>query len=520
MLSAVARKPGRVRIICGDTALAVSHVSDSGMESATPLDLVEALRGYMTYAHKHFVRGRAAYDPIDGTYRPVIVENRDLYLVDRFGRLTTGLGYLSLIVDEAALLGYATEVGWTPGWHNHPNPRRFEFDWGALRNVEFRYRQRELLEVFTKYDYATIIAPPGLGKTHSLTHLPYLMPFARIHFISEGKDILTGMHARLVAAGVDAGMIGCGQRRYRRVNVVSADSLMHTDPTDRVSFKGCDIQVIDEVHKVLAECYLAPLRSFTYVRRYALTATLERGDGAQAVCEALCGPERFRMEYPEAVANKLVAPILVECLRISVPEKFAKKIDAYKTKEALEQHGVWYNEHRHQCLADRLAKFGPDVQILVLVKFVEHAISLKAFLPDYTLVYDAGSVDDARYKDWVDQGLVDPTREPMMTGKRRAALRDQFRDRKLMRVIATDVWGTGVDFPSLQVVVMFGAQGASNRDYQGPGRGGRLYEGKEYALVIDPDDRWNKKLLARHMGRRRNYKKHGWRISSEENEAS
>ena len=89
-------------------------------------------------------------------------------------------------------------------------------------------------------------------------------------------------------------------------------------------------------------------------------------------------------------------------------------------------------------------------------------------------------------------------------------MRQEFEKGILKRVIATDVWGTGVDFPLLQVLIRADGRASEILDTQLPGRATRVSDGKEYGLLVDCMDEWNDTFLRRSNSRKRNYLKKGW----------
>jgi len=91
-------------------------------------------------------------------------------------------------------------------------------------------------------------------------------------------------------------------------------------------------------------------------------------------------------------------------------------------------------------------------------------------------------------------------------------MREQFETGELKRVIATDVWATGVDFEALQVLYRVDARESQILDTQGPGRVSRIHpaSGKEYGEVIDCLDAFDKTLKRKSETRKRHYAALGW----------
>jgi superfamily II DNA or RNA helicase len=78
-------------------------------------------------------------------------------------------------------------------------------------------------------------------------------------------------------------------------------------------------------------------------------------------------------------------------------------------------------------------------------------------------------------------------------------------------MIVTSIWDTGANFPELSDIYRADPlDGGYIKDTQAPGRGSRLYEGKEYASLNDTVDRFDERLYDTARRKRSNYKSQGW----------
>jgi late competence protein required for DNA uptake (superfamily II DNA/RNA helicase) len=107
-------------------------------------------------------------------------------------------------------------------------------------------------------------------------------------------------------------------------------------------------------------------------------------------------------------------------------------------------------------------------------------------------------------------GLIEGDFAPM-TDRRREDLRLAFEDASLRRVIATDVWSTGVSFDRLAVLLRADARSSTIKDEQIPGRVSRTHPDKPAGLVIDCDDSFDQGFSRAFQSRKRNYRSKGWR---------
>jgi hypothetical protein len=111
------------------------------------------------------------------------------------------------------------------------------------------------------------------------------------------------------------------------------------------------------------------------------------------------------------------------------------------------------------------------------------------------------------------EGLLPETFIQMST-KRRDELREGFADGRVKKVIATDVWATGVDFVNLRVLYRVDARASEIVDNQGPARLSRIAADKNGAVLVDCWDLFDPRFTRKSMTRRSHYKKLGWRMTN------
>lgn len=471
-----------------------------------PPALAERFKAELQYTHLTSLRGADAYDAV-GNYRPTRSEVRLLYLVSgRTGRFLASVGWQYRLARVAGELGYAVAVEDTDP--PHPRPDRYAVDWSRLFDrMDLRVKQDEILAALETADHGLLDVPPGVGKTFLLAAYALAHPRARVHVVTDGIDIINRIYRHLTKFVPNVGLVGGGKARFgQQVTVISADSLHKVGEgfDDPHSPKAPDVVFFDEVHKAGAPTTLTQLARYQRCRMYGMSANIgDRFDGADAQLEGLFGEVLYSMSYPEAEALGLVAPVRVEWVKMD----FEPDRDVAEAGPAqLEKRAVWRHEERNRRFAARMAQFPPDTQVLVMVATVDHAVRLKQFLPDFQLCYDQCK----DYQGYVRSGLLDPDAEPPMTAARREQMRRAFEAGELKKVIATDVWSTGVDFVALQVLGRADGRDSRIMDTQVPGRANRVHGGKPHALVVDCMDVFHPTLLRRANGRKRAYLKQGW----------
>jgi superfamily II DNA or RNA helicase len=175
------------------------------------------------------------------------------------------------------------------------------------------------------------------------------------------------------------------------------------------------------------------------------------------------------------------------------------------------RHGLWRNDYRNRVIADKARTFAPEDQVLIMVAHLEHAFYLKAHLPEYTLCYAESKGDDKLFERAKRNKLI-PADEPRMTDSLRMSRRLQFEERKLQKVIATDIWSTGVNFNGLQVLIRADARSSAIKDTQIPGRVSRTHNasGKQMGILVDCLDQFDDGFRAGGRKRRRDYQQKGW----------
>lgn len=473
---------------------------DVSPDGRSPLqqDIVNLLTPFMTYQYKQQLRGAAAYDA-HGTYHNMRVEPRKLYRIEQ-GRLTTGAGYIQRIARVLQQHGHVCRLLDVYNEADHQRPQRYVPDWDNVRrHVEFRARQEECLQAIANNYGGVIRGVTGFGKTHMVAAMTQLYPRAKFHIVIKSVSIAQRALRDLVKFVPNVGQVGGGQKRLGdRVTVFTAGSIEHSDG-------DADFLVADEVHELMADSYADPMSQiYRETRNFGFSATpYDRQDGASARLECLFGPKIFNLDYREGVELGLVVPVRVRW----VPVRLANN-PAYNRKDvARKRWGIWRNRPRNELIATVARSYTQDQQVLILVETLDHALHLWQMLPEFSLCY--GSMAPER-RDWYVEHRMLPRGYIPLTAKRREVMQQQFERGELRKVIATDVWSTGVDFRELAVLIRGDERESVIRSQQGPGRVSRIHHGKEYGEVVDFYDAFDDGLRRKSEQRRRVYASLGW----------
>jgi superfamily II DNA or RNA helicase len=359
----------------------------------------------------------------------------------------------------------------------------------------------------------SVAADDGLyvTKDYTVTHnttligaAALLFPEAQIDVVTKSVDVAERIVRSLKRILPKVGRIGDGWKQRERVTVITAGSLQHADGT-------ADFLFADEVHQLATVNFSTALAArYRNSRNFGMSATpYARMDNAHAILEPLFGPMVFDLPYPQAVELGLVVPVRVNWLPIRLSHNPAER---YSNRVARKRHGIWTNYDRNRMIAEAVRAYPDTHQILILVETIEHAVHLGLHLPEFTLVYSQMSSQDYfAYK----RAKLLPADYISLNEAKKYELRNQFEAGTLRRVIATDVWATGVDFEQLNVLVRADDRDSDIVDVQGPGRVSRIYTAadgtkKEYGEVVDCMDTFDPAFYRKSMGRRNSYKLLGW----------
>lgn len=421
-----------------------------------------------------------------------------IYDIDEYGRLCTCAGFLRTIRNVLRTSGItAMYKDVTPV----NSPRTYQPYIHLVDNhFTYRARQKECLENILTNRSGIINAPTAFGKGTMICMVALALPYAKIFVTTRRIAVLETLHERLSKIFPNVGQIGGGCCRLGdRITVVSGDSL------HRVTGEA-DVLLVDEAHEYGADTYAAQLAKFKNTRMYGFTASpTGRMDGTDLRLTALFGEEIFKLSYAEAAQLGLVVPICVEWLTVSPTfNPVAGVTDDVKRK----RFGIWTNEERNRLIAEKASSY-PQQQVLILVDTLEHAVNLKALLPDFDLVYaNAEEQDLRRYKR---DGLIDDT-FPAMTKQRRKQMKEDYERGELKKVIATGVWAVGVDFTHLEVLIRADGGSSEIASIQIPGRVSRLNKSinKEVGTLVDFFDSFDSGFEFKSKARQKYYAQMEW----------
>ncbi len=412
----------------------------------------------------------------------------------------------SLIVPAGLtrrVIGILQQAGITVSFSDLRTARIGEPDFESLEPL--RELQPEVIAAIAAHDMLQVEGPTGIGKSFIIRQIPILWPTANIVITSPFGDIVRDTYASLLERFPSSvvGMIGDGKSETGRRITCALTQSLHLCTLER-----CDIFVFDEVHRAAAPATAEQLARVQNARMIGFSAnTSGRSDKADLETEAIFGPPMVKITYQQGQATGSIVPMEV----LIMPTNHVEQLNC--PSSSLERWGLWRNEDRNKLIKEGIdlvcAEHGEDIQILITVATVEHAVHLAKLLPDYALVY--AQMDGDKRIRWEKAGLI-PTGIHPITAQQKDQYKKDFKEGKLRRVIATGKWGTGVDFPLLNLIVRADGQGGDIASTQLPGRATRKSEGKNIGLVLDLNDTFHQTLEGRFKRRCTVYRKKGWKI--------
>ncbi len=414
-------------------------------------------------------------------------------------QLITAAGYYPKL--RAALEDHGYKVLFTDNTSTRVKAQ--EAMWDRIGNIELRWKQDEVLRQIINNPCGRIQCPTGYGKSWLIAALCRIYPRARIDVTTHSNDVIDMLYGDLSSKLPSVGLVtGKSKKQGERVMCYSGKSLHHAD-------FDADFLFVDEVHEFATADYLGRVAKYKHARHYGFSANKpgDRNDGADFELEGAFGPVLIEIPYEDAVAHDCIVQVKVRFVDVVMD---MNPCDGSEDPVARQRWGFWRNRTRNELIAE-ISREYEDEQVLIVVDTVEHACFLKKLLPEFTLVHGEDGLDEERFERFVSWGLLNND-EPVMTTKRRFALKRQFETGELRKVIATTVWNRGVNFRKLQVLVRADGKSSPIADAQIPGRLSRLSENKNYGLLVDFNDQFDPTMMRRASERKSRYRKMKWDI--------
>jgi superfamily II DNA or RNA helicase len=412
--------------------------------------------------------------------------------------LECSAGFQSYLIDNALtyrLIGRDT------------TPKQEQYDktcnWDRLaKNIQFRGQQREILEKIVTAPRGRIVAATGVGKSFLIAKFCNIRSKARIIVSTYSNTVLEDLYraiSREVMTDVGIQCSALKRKPNARIVCVSQGMISKYINDNRDAF------LIDEYHEwgTPPKCKL--LESIRHAQLLAFSANKARSDKGEFRLNGIFGPVLAEVTYQDAVDEGSITPIYVVWVPVQSQWNPITSEEYDHDVVKRDRIGIWRNPVRNKQIAAVANLFTTEEQVLIAVSTLDHALHLKTYLPDFEVVY---SVDDpAKLRRFGYMGLLDGI--PPMDDQRKEYLKRQFELGHKKKMIATNVWSRGVNFPFLSVLIRADVASSSVTLTQWAGRTTRLVNGKEVSLVFDFNDEFDQRYRAKAKRRAAGYKEIG-----------
>lgn len=363
----------------------------------------------------------------------------------------------------------------------------------ALKGIELRPEQLELVEQINAYQRGVIKAPTGSGKTIMALGAISQWPKARVLILVHRKELLQQFADRILkhmqSVHMQTIMEGCAKPIEARLIVAMIQTLIKRDWQEL--YNRFDILMVDEVHHAVEEdSQLGKLitQNISPIK-IGFTATPPdkiRHLNKALTLEGMVGPVIGDLSVKKGQELGIIAHPHVTLL--GVP--YSTDIAELRKYRDIYVAGIVENQARNAIIIKTAkARAMAGLSSLTVIKEIKHGNLLAAMAERFGLtsifIHGGTSTDQ------------------------RKAVKAELETKAHLNVIVTDIWREGVDIPTLDCVILASAPKGKIYTLQAVGRGMRTAEGKDTVEVVDFLDPY--RYLARHaVGRFNMYKERGW----------
>ena len=326
--------------------------------------------------------------------------NKDLYILHEDGK---GLSFLTGltpdIMEKARIKGVTVE--YVDARVHNDNAYEFNYD---LVDPNLRYGQAEMIDAIVRNDKGVITCCTGAGKSFVIKQLCKAYANANIVIITKAASVVESLYKDISnelgknAVGLIKGGTSAAEES-KRIRISTSKSVM------RAGINDCDILIFDEVHNV-GDNQIGDLLATSNIqgKMFGFSASMHRGDKALQIIKGLFGSEIATLTYEEATQHGVVTKIdaiMVPYDGPSIAPLGMSYLDNPRFYSC--------NYHRNKLIADVVREIDPELQTLIMVDTLEHAINLHQLLPEYTVIHygGAGSTTKKKLVQWDEEECPD-----------------------------------------------------------------------------------------------------------------
>ena len=355
--------------------------------------------------------------------------------------------------------------------HRPPKPQK-QFDWHCSAGE--RAYQQTLLKSMLREECGTIQAATGGGKT--ILCAAAVCELGLPAMIVVPTKLLMGQFQQAFAEFTDIplGCIGSGKYVDAPVQIAIAKSLVKDDGTVHPDLLTKHVLCIDEMHYSSAKTWETIITNCPARYRYGFSATPKKdSELEQALLVGMCGDVIGAVGVADLQKEGYLCQTDIRILNIKCGYDRMVYDDTLKNGQEVGWRECYYQEMYRKAVVEN--EYGNEVvgkvigyhanqgqKVLVIVQALDHAgLLAEQFQQDYIFL----SGND--------------------TAKQTEAKRLQFREQEGGICIGTSVVDTGMDVPSIDVLVLVAGGDFDGRAIQRLGRGLRPSPGKDTVIVYD-----------------------------------
>lgn len=235
--------------------------------------------------------------------------------------------------------------------------------------------------------------------------------------------------------------------------------------------KTTKVHIFDECHSVACDTVKEIFKNIDPEHIYGMSGTPYRDDGSDLLIHGMLGEQIINVSASDLIARGILAQPIIKFINVpAIPVRGRTYADVYSEY-------IVENDARNFLIVQETKKLiEKGYQTLVLFKQIKHGKIL--------------------HKLFIENGI----QCEMLHGSHKLEDREEVKQRLLNKqsnvILASIIFDTGVDLPTLSGLVLAGGGKSSTRCLQRIGRCIRAYPGKTYAAIVDFVD--NARFLKKH----------------------
>lgn len=394
-----------------------------------------------------------------------------------------------------------------------------EYDEPALQDITFWKAQARLIQAALTSGRGVIHSATATGKSIIMAGIISSFSRENILFLVDQTQLVLNMEKHLKKMGfTDIGVWYSKRKEDRRIILATIQSFKSVVIDFHNHFQ---ILLVDEGHHIRnidSDNYGYTIQRIFAPVKIAVTATLPETKEGQMNLEALIGPVIGTYSIEEATKDKKISKPIVRFLHS--PEVLAVNLYDKSTvpcrPEILAQPATAEHKKIKGRLKEKLTKYkiiyyngivnNLNRNISIMVEAEKRILKGKSVLIKIIRTMHGDNLMQIAN----DMGLNILFIHGETPIEQRESIRLSFNAKRVLCVIATDVWKEGIDIPSLETCIIGGGLKSEIATYQNIGRGTRRTKTKATVEIIDFKDKQHKYLKNHYLARYKVCEQHGW----------